>query len=182
MSKTSRIQRRSLATAGIALSALGLGACSSSTGSVATTTVATAATQKPGATAPTTSHYCQLASPDQIQSTLGLAVHAPYTTAFPGTTTCHYLSDKGVPVVSLRYDTGVGTTQFASDEALFTKDGERVTPLTGLGDQAFAATSGTGSKTVSSVVVRTGSTEVAVTAVGSVDQVKALCQLVLPDV
>jgi len=82
--------------------------------------------------------------------------------------------------VSVHFDTGANAASFASEKALFVTDGESLVAVTGLGDESFGATAASGQKTVSSVVVRKGTTEVAVTAHASLSQVHSLVAPIVP--
>lgn len=164
---------------GLALSAVALAACSSSAASSNTT--ATSSPFSPPTTASASSNQlCSLVNAGDVASTFGGTARAPYVIQKGTVTTCSFLTPNHEVAVSVHFDTDADAATFASEKAQFVADGESLVAVTGLGNESFGATAASGQKTVSSVVVRKGTTEVAVTAPGSLSQVHSLVAQIIP--
>jgi hypothetical protein len=117
---------------------------------------------------------------NDVAATFGGAARAPYVIQKGTVTTCSFLTPSHEVAVSVHFDTGANAATFASEKAQFVADGESLVAVAGLGNESFGATAASGQKTVSSVVVRKGTTEVAVTAPGTISQVHSLVAQIIP--
>jgi hypothetical protein len=154
-------------------------ACSSSISSSATTRPSNPYTD-PTTPSASSQHLCSLVSAADIKSALGASVRPAFATTHGSITTCTYLSADRTASVSIRYTTGAMPATFAAARALFVTDGETVTPISGLGNEAIGATAPSGLATVSSILVRKGSTTVSVTAKAPIAQVHAVAEQIAP--
>ncbi|HEY4928012.1 MAG TPA: hypothetical protein VIH95_02610 [Acidimicrobiales bacterium] len=158
---------------------MALAACSSSPAS--TNPTSTSSPFSPPTTASAASdQLCSLVNAADVRTIFGAAARAPYVIQHGTVTTCSFLAPNHGVAVSVHFDTGANSASFASEKAVFVTDGESLVAVTRLGDESFGATAASGQKTVSSVVVRKGTTEVAVTAPAPLSQVHSLVAQIVP--
>ena len=161
-----------------AVAALGLAACSSSSTSSSTTagsSSATTAASSSSSSAPS----CSLVSASTLNAALGTSVGDPTTVVNGPVTVCTYKSSSGGGQVIVRYQTGMSSASFNANKTGFTQSGQNVTPVSGLGDEAYSSTLSAAGLTTNTIVVRKGATELLITGPGTLAQTEALAGQVL---
>ena len=122
---------------------------------------------------------CDLVSLPLLQEKLGLtAIKGPFSGMKAGGLVCEYNKADGSPVLTLQMNAAATAESFARTRDGFTKNKAQVTPITGLGDEAFSSTF-TFTTTSHTLVVRKGTTEVLMTSNGSAESIRALMDLVI---
>ena len=176
----SRLARISVIATLVALP-LAASACSSSSGSSTATTsgAGSSSTASTSTTAASTasSHSCSSVTAAMVNAALGTSVGDPTTTLNGPVTVCTYKSSTGQVIV--RFQSGTTPASFESAKSQFTAHGEPVTTVTGLGDEAYSSTIGTGSEAINSIVVLKGSEELLITGPASLSQVQAFATQLL---
>jgi hypothetical protein len=175
-------------TSALALAACGSSSSGSKSGSTTTssksqssssqTTIAVT-TGKSG-TSGSASVSCDLVTPAQINSTLGISVGPPDVTNNDPVTVCTYKKSDGIGQVLERFETGLDQAGWETSKAGFTQHGEAIQDLPGLGDKAFTSTIGSGQFVTNTVVTQKGTTNLLITASGaSLAQIETLARQVL---
>ena len=124
------------------------------------------------------SHTCSSVTAAMVNTALGTNVGDPTSTVNGPVTVCTYKSSTGQVIV--RFASGTTAASFAAAKSQFTAHGEPVTTVTGLGDEAYSSSIGTGTYAVNSIVLRKGSEELLITGPASLSQVQAFAQQLLP--
>ncbi|MEU5690438.1 hypothetical protein [Actinosynnema sp. NPDC020468] len=164
------ITRTALAAAGL----LALAACTATPAPTSTTSAAPSGTTS---AAPPAGLSCDKAPEDVVGAALSLRLSHPRQTVDGDTVTCSY--DGGGAVTSVVFRSKVDATGFAKGKLDYENKKQKVTDLTGLGDEAYATTLGTGEVVQHTVVARKGSTEVAVTSGANQEQERKLVATLL---
>jgi hypothetical protein len=165
--------RRLLSVAALAGLALALAACGSGPTSSAAPTGTAAAAGDPGPK----SASCDLASPADIKTTLGLDVAAPTSTVNDTVTMCQYGPvPGGTRSVILRIDTASSAEKFQQTRDGYASQQMTTTDYPGFGDQAYTNTISAIGITTNTLVARKGGVEMQVSSGASFDQEKALEQ------
>lgn len=122
---------------------------------------------------------CDLVTPAEIESTLGVSVGAPEVTENGPVTVCTYPSgDTGLRVI-VRFETGFTDDDVAASRAKFESTQQPTADVTGIGDVAFSSTLGAGSVQASTIEALQGSTDVLITAGAPLTAVETLAKQVL---
>jgi hypothetical protein len=162
------------------LTSLALAACSSGSGGTGTGT-GTGGTGGTGSGAGGGGNLCSLASASDVAGTLSLSgVQDPTEMDDSPVTLCTYtVTGKGE--VLIRYETDYDDASFKAGEAGFTSNGMTTSPVTGLGDEAYASTLGKPGDIIyqNTLVVLQGSTEVEIVAPGDVAPIESLAREIL---
>jgi hypothetical protein len=123
---------------------------------------------------------CDLVTPAQINSALGISVGPPEVTNNDPVTVCTYKKSDGIGQVLVRFETGLDEAGWETSKAGFTQHGEAIQDLPGLGDKAFTSTIGSGQFVTNTVVTQKGTTNLLITASGaSLAQIETLARQVL---
>ena len=119
---------------------------------------------------------CSLVSADQVASTLGIQAQAPTSEPNGSVTVCLYASSTNPRSTTIRYETGVSTSDFATGRQQFDANSEKTTTVNGVGDQAYSSSIGN----VNSLAVLKGDTAVLISAPASPAKIQALAEQILP--
>lgn len=134
----------------------------------------------PARTAPaaTSARLCDVVAPADIQSQLGLAVRSPERSVHGAVVVCTYAAAAGLqdPGVSIHVDTASDAARFAASRTTFADDGETTQTLSGLGTEAFSSSVHSDGRVVSTVVARSGSMQLWITAGSPLPQVETLAR------
>lgn len=104
----------------------------------------------------------------------------PKTLTRGATTECAYSAVRATDAaVIIRYDTDISTSSFVRYRSLFEHRGQKLGPITGLGDQAYYFADETGRTTVTTVVLLNGSLQVLVTGTATLDQIGSIARFTL---
>jgi hypothetical protein len=117
---------------------------------------------------------CSLATPAQIQSTLGHTVGKPTTINSTGATTCSYPATPKSDSVLIVFRGGVTADQAATQQAKLAATHGSTTDVSGPGIQAYYYSAQTQGGTVTSLVTLVHQTELVVTSTASASQMEAL--------
>ena len=155
-----------------------LGACSSSSSSSSSTTkTSSGGTPSTSSGGGSKAVDCSLVTPAEVNAALGTSVGTPSKIVNGSVTVCTYKQSMGTVIV--RFDTASSAAKFAQAKAGFGSHGETAVTATGIGDEAYTSTLGSGNYITSTIVARKGSTELLITGPASVAQVEALATQVL---
>lgn len=114
-----------------------------------------------------------------VQGKLGLTgIKGPISEVKGGARLCEYNNTDTSPAATIQINSAATEASFAKTRNGFTKNGAPVTPVAGLGDEAYSATF-TYRITSRTLVVRRGATEVLITSTASADAIRALMDSVL---
>jgi hypothetical protein len=172
----------------VAASAFALAACSSSSSPSASTTpttsgpstkTTTSQSPTPTSAAKASAVNCASASADQVATALGVQAIGPTSQVNGAVTVCLYASSTNPRNVTIRYQTGMSATDFATARAAFSQHGEPTQPVTGFGAKAYSSTIGSGQYVTNTLVVLKNSTEVQISAPASLARVDALANQIL---
>jgi hypothetical protein len=120
---------------------------------------------------------CDLASPADIKTTLGLDVAAPTSTVNDTVTMCQYSPAPGATKsVILRIDTASSAEKFQQTRAGYAPQNMTTTDYPGFADQAYTNTISAVGITTNTLVARKGSVELQISSGASFDQEKVLEQ------
>ena len=86
---------------------------------------------------------------------------------------CTYTSTSPIQTVIIRVDTGSSASTFAAEQSQSAAHGQPTTPVTGVGDAAYAESLSGGGFTTNTFAVLKGTNEVQVNGPGSPAQVQA---------
>jgi hypothetical protein len=115
-------------------------------------------------------------SADQVASTLGVQALAPTSEPNGTVTVCLYPSSGNPRNTTIRYETGMSASDFATAKSQFDANGEKTTTVNGIGDQAYSSSVGN----VNTLVVLKGDNEVQIDAPASLAKITALANQILP--
>ena len=164
-------RRRSIAAlTGLVVASAMLAACSTSSSSSGTTSTTTVVGSP---------SYCTLLSPADVQAVTGATVGSPRTVHQGPVTDCTYASANPSDAVLIRYTTGASSASFATEQSAFEKLGHTVTPVSGLGDEAYSFSESVGATTKNTVTARQGTVQVTVTGSATPAQVEELARQAL---
>jgi hypothetical protein len=174
-----QVTRRGFVLMLLPVCALGFGACSSSSKPAAAPTNTTAAAPAGSNTAVASnanSIGCSLVSADQVASTLGVQALGPTSQPNGQVTVCLYASSANPNNTTIRYETGMSASDFTTAQAQFDQNGEKTTPVNGIGDKAYSSSIGS----VNTLVVLKGQNEVLISAPASLAKITALANQIVP--
>jgi hypothetical protein len=148
---------------------------------------ATSATTTPAPPAPRVTVPSALASPEctvagaaLVSQKLGFALTGPNVDRGPTATICTYDNPSNqAQTATVQITSGATAASFAGGRNGFASHREIVTDVPGLGDQAYQATLTVANITNTTLVARTGGTEVLITTTAPADRVLALMTAVL---
>jgi hypothetical protein len=148
--------------AGAAVSAWSLAACSSSATSSSSTTPAQTSSLK-------SAHLCETVGASVIATILNTNMNpTPKTLVRGSSAQCYYQTRKSSSTaVLIRFDTNSNATMFAKDRALFEEHGQKLAPISHLGDEAYYFADTVEGSPLTTVVARQGSLQVLVTGTGT---------------
>jgi hypothetical protein len=149
-------------------------ACSSPTNSLASsvTTTKTKTTTNTG--------LCTYVPPSVVATALEESMNYPKTLTHGATTECAYSGVRANDAaVIIRYDTGINASSFVKYRTLFERRGQKLGPITGLGDQAYYFSDDTGRATITTVVLLNGSLQILVTGTATLDQIGSIARFTL---
>lgn len=130
--------------------------------------------------ATTNTGLCTLVSPSVVATALSASMTFPTTLRHNSLTECVYRSKAGTgTTVLIRYDTKAGNSVFEKDKEVFQRKGQKLGPITGLGDQAYYFTERSGQASVTTVVVLQGSLELLTTGTATLDQIGSIARFAL---
>jgi len=136
-------------------------------------TVAVLATA--GTAAAVSGPSCNLASPKSGKSALGITVGAPSVTKNASVTVCQFATAAGLIV---RFETSETPSLFAFGRKSFAKQGEPTKTVSGLGTEAYSATSADGKS--NAIVLLKNKTELLIASSEPLAKLEALAKLILP--
>jgi hypothetical protein len=160
---------RAAALAVTATCAALLAACSSSSSS--TTTSSRSGTT--ASTLQTTNFDCSKVPASEVNTALGTSVGAPTSESGGSATSCTYSSTSPIQTVIVRVDPASSAGTFAAEQAQVAAQGQAVTPVSGVGDGAYATSLSGGGFTTNTFAVRRGTLEVQVNGPGTPAQTQA---------
>ena len=107
-------------------------------------------------------------------------MNVPKTIVRGTTTQCGYSakSEAGAAVL-IRYDTNSNASTFANSRGVFERQGLKLGPISGLGDQAYYFSDQSSHATVTTVVLIKGTLQIFTTGTGSLDQIGAIARYAL---
>ena len=152
------------------VAAAGLALLATSCSSPATTNTAVV-------TPATNTGLCKLVGPSVVATALSTSMTYPETLAHGSTTECVYRSKEGTgAAVLIRYDTESSNSAFAKSKAVFERRGEKLGPITGLGDEAYYFNERTGQVSVTSVVLLKRHLQLLITGSATLDQIGSIAR------
>lgn len=164
---------RPLAIAALALGLpVALAACSSSSTTTTTTAAGSGSTATTAAAATAKSFSCADAPASAVNAALGTSVGAPTVQTNGSVTVCTYNSTSPIQSVIIRVDTASSAATVAAEKSQSAAQGEAVTTVPGVGDDAYSLSISGGGFTTNSFLVRKGTTEVQVNGPGTPAQVE----------
>lgn len=156
----------------VAAGGLSLVATSCSSSHPATTTAPITPTTNTG--------LCKLVAPSVVATALSESMTFPETLAHNSSTECIYRSKQGTgTAVLIRYDTDSNSSTFAKSRDTFERRGEKLGPITGLGDQAFYFTEQSGQVSVTTVVLSKGHLQMLITGSATLNQIGSIARYAL---
>jgi hypothetical protein len=165
------------------LGACGSGAKSASHGATEDRTATSATTAAaPRVTLPSalTTPECTVVDAALVSQKLGFALTGPNVDRGPTATICTYDNPSNqAQTATVQITSGATAASFASGRNGFASHREIVTDVPGLGDEAYQATLTVANITNTTLVARTGGTEVLITTTAPADRVSALMTAVL---
>jgi hypothetical protein len=91
-----------------------------------------------------------------------------------------YRSKQGTgAAVLIRYDTASNNSTFAKSKTAFVRRGQKLGPITGLGDQAYYFTESAGQVSLTTIVLLKGSMQLLITGSGTLDQTGSIARYAL---
>jgi hypothetical protein len=91
-----------------------------------------------------------------------------------------YRSKQGTgAAVLIRYDTASNNSTFAKSKTAFVRRGQKLGPITGLGDQAYYFTESAGQVSLTTIVLLKGSLQLLITGSGTLDQTGSIARYAL---
>ena len=137
-----------------------------------------------GATSSTTSPRpaptCSSVPASLVNEQLGFDVAGPSSQVSGNVTTCTY---SGTPAqVTVSFSTGQTPSSFGATRQAYTQSGQTTVTASGLGDEAYSVTKGSGQSQTNTLVVLQGSVQLLVTAPASLDDEGALVRQILPSI
>jgi hypothetical protein len=154
----------------VAAAALPLVATSCS--SPATTTAVVTPTTNKG--------LCKLVAPSVVATALSASMTFPETLNHHSTTECVYRSKQGTgAAVLIRYDTSSSNSTFVKSKVAFARHGQRLGPITGLGDQAYYFTEQVGQVGITTVILLKGSLQLLITGSATLDPIGSIARYAL---
>ncbi len=168
--------RRRILTLGLGCLTLPLllGACSSSN----TTSYETTTTKAGSTPATATSSACDLISPSEIKATMGTTVAPPTSKVKGQVTVCTYKAADLDRSVIIEYNTDASATTFDADKKTISSH-LQVTPIQGLGNEAYSFSQVAHPLTTNTVVMIQDSLQTIVTGTSSMSQVKTMAEEIL---
>ena len=162
--------------------ALLLGACRGS-GSTEGAAVSTTSTARPAGPAlppkGLTGPNCSVAPAGLVGEKLGLSVTQAAIAHNENGTVCEYDKPDHSPAATIQLNPDATAESFAAGKVGFSSHCEQVTDVTGLGDEAYAATLAIGTLVNHTLVVRQGGVEVLITSNAAPEALRALMVSVL---
>jgi hypothetical protein len=123
---------------------------------------------------------CRLVSPSVVATALNASMNYPTTLNQRSTTVCAYSAKESAgTAVIIRYDSKSSSETFAKTKATFRHRGQKLAPITGLGDEAYYFSETAGKVTVTTIVVRSGSLQLLITGTSTVNPLGSLAQYAL---
>jgi hypothetical protein len=123
---------------------------------------------------------CRLVSPSVVATALSASMNYPTTLNQRSTTVCAYRAKRSAgTAVIIRYDSRSSSEAFANTKATFRHRGQKLAPITGLGDEAYYFSETAGEVTVTTIVVRSGSMQLLITGTSTVDPLGSIAQYAL---
>ncbi len=154
------------------VAAAGVALLATSCSSPAATTTAVTPTTNTG--------LCKLVSPSVVATALSESMTFPETLVHESTTECVYRSKAGTSTaVLIRYDTNSSDSLFAKSKAAFQRRGQKLGPITGLGDQAYYFNEQSGQVSVTTVVLVKRTLQLLVTGSATLDQIGSIARYTL---
>jgi hypothetical protein len=155
---------------GTAVASLALAACSSSSTSAGSST-----TTSPGSSA------CGPVTQTAVEQALAVSVHRPTVEVHGDRVLCSFASTAGVhtPSVTVHIDRDTTPAQFVAARQAFSQVGESTVAVNGIGSDGFSSTIDSAGVQVNTVVVRTGSTQLWITAGAPLEKVEGLARQVI---
>jgi len=169
MDRHTRRRRSLAAVAALMVASALLAACSSSSSSGTTSTTS----------APGSPSLCTLLSPAEVTAVTGATVGTPRTVHQGSVTDCTHASADPSEAVLIRYTTHATAASFAIEQHGYEQLGHSVTPVTGLGDEAFSFSETVGATTKNTVVARNDTLQVVVTGSATPAQIESLARQAL---
>ena len=119
-------------------------------------------------------------APSVIATALSASMTFPETLNHRSTTECVYRSKQGTSAaVLIRYDTNSSNSTFAKSKEAFARHGQKLGPITGLGDQAYYFTEQIGRVSVTTVILLKGSLQLLITGSATLDQTGSIARYAL---
>jgi hypothetical protein len=105
---------------------------------------------------------------------------SPKTIVHGSTTQCGYSATDGPgTAVLLQYDTDSNDSTFANSKEVFERQGLKLGPISGLGNQAYYFSDQEAVAKVTTVVLLSGPLQMLITGTGSLDQIGAIARYAL---
>jgi hypothetical protein len=124
--------------------------------------------------------FCRLVSPSVVATALSASMNYPTTLNQRSTTVCAYRAKRSAgTAVIIRYDSRSSRETFAKTKATFRHRGQKLAPITGLGDEAYYFSDTAGKVTVTTIVVRSGSLQLLITGTSMVNPLGSIAQYAL---
>jgi len=128
----------------------------------------------------TNTGLCKLVPPSVVATALEESMAFPQTLTHGSTTECVY---RGVhataAAVIIRFYTDTSVSSFGNYKTSFEREGLKLGPITGLGDQAYYFAAQAGHATVTTVVLLKGSLQVLVTGTAALDPIGSIARFTL---
>jgi hypothetical protein len=123
---------------------------------------------------------CRLVSPSVVATALSASMNYPTTLNQRSTTVCAYRAKRSAgTAVIIRYDLRSSSETFAKTKATFRHRGQKLAPITGLGDEAYYFSETAGEVTVTTIVVHSGSLQLLITGTTTVNPLGSIAQYAL---
>jgi hypothetical protein len=133
-----------------------------------------------GAGATSAATGCDLVSPEDIATTLGLTVAEPETTDNDPVTVCTYPpAGGGASQVIVRFQTGFTKDDVATSRAQFEDTDQPTADVSGIGEVAFSSSLGSGSVQTNTIETLQGDTDLLITASAPLAGIETLAKQVL---
>ena len=130
---------------------------------------------------PTTNKgLCQVVAPSVIATALSESMTFPTTLIHGSTTECLFHSKtRAGTAILIRFDTDSSGSTFAKTKRAFELRGQKLGPITSLGDQAYYFSEHAGQVPVTTVVLLKGSLQLLTTGPATLDQIGSIARYAL---
>jgi hypothetical protein len=130
---------------------------------------------------PTTNKgLCKLVAPSVVATALSESMTFPTSLIHDSTTECLFHSKTGTgAAILIRFDTHSSGSTFDKTKQAFERRGQKLGPITGLGDQAYYFSEKAGQVSVTTVVLLKGSLQLLTTGQATLDQIGSIARYAL---